>query len=61
MTLAASYYLPVYFQAINDVSPMMSGIYLLPLILSQLLLAVVSGALGMCLLYSTVSFMGYQY
>jgi hypothetical protein len=61
MTLAASYYLPVYFQAINDVSPMMSGVYLLPLILSQLLLAVVSGAWANHLLVPTMPSHEYQY
>jgi hypothetical protein len=50
MTLSASFYLPVYFQAVNNVSPMMSGIYLLPIILSQLLFAVISGVCGEILL-----------
>jgi hypothetical protein len=46
MTFCASYYLPIYFQAVKGVSPMLSGVYLLPSILSQLLFAVVSGVLG---------------
>lgn len=46
MTFCASYYLPIYFQAVKGVSPTMSGVYLLPSILSQLLLAVISGFLG---------------
>jgi hypothetical protein len=46
MVLCASYYLPVYFQAIKNESPMMSGVYILPSILSQLALAVTSGALS---------------
>jgi MFS family permease len=46
MMFCASYYLPIYFQAVKGVSPMTSGVYLLPSILSQLLMAVVSGALG---------------
>ncbi|KAB8230296.1 MDR family MFS transporter [Aspergillus alliaceus] len=45
MTLSASYYLPVYFQATRDVSPFMSGVYMLPSILSQLLFSVLSGIL----------------
>ncbi|KAJ5678899.1 hypothetical protein N7462_007143 [Penicillium macrosclerotiorum] len=45
MVLSAAYYLPVYFQAIKDESPMMSGVYLLPSILAQLAFAVASGAL----------------
>jgi hypothetical protein len=46
MTFCASYYLPIYFQAVKGVSPLMSGVYLLPSILSQLLAAVVSGVMG---------------
>ncbi|KAJ5183451.1 hypothetical protein N7492_001067 [Penicillium capsulatum] len=45
MVLCASYYLPIYFQAVRNDSPLMSGVHLLPSILSQLLLAVSSGAL----------------
>jgi hypothetical protein len=40
------YYLPIYFQAIKGASPMMSGVYLLPSILSQLIGTLLSGALG---------------
>ncbi|CEJ54273.1 hypothetical protein PMG11_00592 [Penicillium brasilianum] len=43
--LCTTYYLPVYFQAIQNKSPMLSGVYLLPSILSQLAVAVTSGAL----------------
>lgn len=46
MVLVSSYYLPVYFQAVKNESPMMSGLYLLPSILSQLIVAVVSGLLS---------------
>ena len=42
-----SYYLPIYFQAVKGVSPTLSGVYLLPSILTQILSAVVSGILGM--------------
>lgn len=45
--LVVSYYLAIYFQAVKGVSPMLSGVYLLPSILSQMVLAVVSGILGM--------------
>ncbi|KAJ5678219.1 uncharacterized protein N7477_003852 [Penicillium maclennaniae] len=45
IVLCASYYLPVYFQAIKNASPLMSGVYILPSILSQLAFAVTSGAL----------------
>ena len=39
----ASYFLSVYFQAVKGASPLLSGVYLLPSILSQLILAVVAG------------------
>ncbi|KAJ5822782.1 hypothetical protein N7447_005122 [Penicillium robsamsonii] len=45
ITLCSSYYLPVYFQAIKNNSPMMSGVSTLPGILSQLFVAVASGIL----------------
>lgn len=48
MVLTASYYLPIYFQSIKNKSPTMSGIYILPSVLSQLLFAVVSGLLSKC-------------
>ena len=44
--LAMSYYLPIYFQAVKGVSPTLSGVYLLPSILSQMALAPLSGYLG---------------
>ncbi|GAD91480.1 MFS multidrug transporter [Paecilomyces variotii No. 5] len=43
--MIASYYHPIYFQAVKGVSPTLSGVYLLPSILSQLMLAVMAGAL----------------
>lgn len=43
--MGASYYLPIYFQSIKGVSPFTSGVYMLPVILSQLAFAVVSGFL----------------
>ena len=39
------YYLPIYFQAVKGVSPTKSGIYLLPTIVPQIVMALVSGAL----------------
>jgi hypothetical protein len=39
----ASYFLPIYFQAVKGVNAVMSGVYLLPTILPQLLAVVVSG------------------
>ncbi|KAF2188862.1 efflux pump [Zopfia rhizophila CBS 207.26] len=43
--LIFSYYLPIYFQAVKGASPSLSGVYMLPGILSQMLMAVVSGML----------------
>lgn len=40
------YYLPLYFQAVNGASAMLSGVYLLPMIISQLITAGVAGAAG---------------
>lgn len=44
--LVLTYYLPIYFQAVKGVSPSKSGVYVLPGILSQLMMAVTSGILG---------------
>ena len=46
LVMCATYYLPIYFQAVKNASPMMSGVYVLPSILSQMVLAVASGVLG---------------
>lgn len=40
------YYLPIYFQAVNNASAMMSGVYLLPMILAQLFMAGAAGGAG---------------
>ena len=45
--LTTSYFMSVYFQSVRGVQPLLSGVYLLPAILSQMTLAVISGALGM--------------
>lgn len=39
----ATFFLPIYFQAINGATPALSGVYLLPTILPQLLAAGMSG------------------
>ncbi|KGO59266.1 Major facilitator superfamily domain, general substrate transporter [Penicillium expansum] len=39
----ASYYLPIYFQGVKGVIPLMSGVYVLPSILGHLFVALVSG------------------
>lgn len=45
-TFCATYYLPVYFQAIRGASPLRSGVNMLPSILCQLISAGVSGPIG---------------
>lgn len=40
------YYLPLYFQAVNNASAMLSAVYLLPMIISQLITAGMAGAVG---------------
>lgn len=45
--MCATYYLPIYFQAVKNATPLLSGVYVLPSILSQMVVAVISGALGM--------------
>lgn len=47
--LASSYFLPIYFQAVKGVSPVKSGVYTLPTILSQLVVAVLSGVICRCI------------
>lgn len=41
-----SYFLPLYFQAVLDASPAMSGVYMLPSILGQLFFAGFAGFMG---------------
>lgn len=48
MNNLAAYYLPVYFQAVKGATSMLSSVYMLPSIISQLFGAVVSGAAGEC-------------
>jgi len=45
-TFCASYFLPIYFQSVMNASPAMSGVYLLPTIISQLISGVTSGWIG---------------
>lgn len=39
-------YVPIYFQAVKGVGPSLSGVYMLPSIVTQFLSLIVSGALG---------------
>jgi hypothetical protein len=43
----ASFFLPVYFQSVKDATPFQSGLYLLPSMISQILVAIVTGILSM--------------
>ncbi|KAM3068059.1 hypothetical protein ACMFMG_011106 [Clarireedia jacksonii] len=43
VVVSISYYLPIYFQSVKDVSPTLSGVYTLPMILSSMLFAGISG------------------
>ncbi|KKK15676.1 hypothetical protein P175DRAFT_0498759 [Aspergillus ochraceoroseus IBT 24754] len=45
MTMVMTYYLPIYFQAVRGHSALVSGVDLLPNVLCQLVMAVVSGVL----------------
>ncbi|OHW98068.1 MFS multidrug transporter [Colletotrichum incanum] len=45
ITMVSSYYLPLYFQSVKGATPFQGGVDFLPTILSQLVFAVVSGAL----------------
>lgn len=47
LLLCGSYYLPIYFQAIKNASPMISGVDILPSIISQMISAILSGQLCM--------------
>ncbi|KKA17556.1 hypothetical protein T310_8507 [Rasamsonia emersonii CBS 393.64] len=44
MLQLVEYFLPIYFQAVKGVSPMLSGVYLLPNVISQLIAGVAAGA-----------------
>ncbi len=44
--ICGAYYLPIYFQAIKNTSPVMSGVYVLPNICSQIMMSMVAGILG---------------
>jgi hypothetical protein len=41
-----SYYLPIYFQAVKGVSPIMSGVYILPSVSTHVVFSLVTGILG---------------
>ncbi|OBT72658.1 hypothetical protein VF21_08577 [Pseudogymnoascus sp. 05NY08] len=43
--LIFSYYIPIYFQSVKGVSPALSGVYMLPAIISQMICSIVCGVL----------------
>lgn len=45
LLICGSYYLPIYFQAIKNASPIISGVDILPSIISQMISAILSGQL----------------
>lgn len=55
-TFVVSYYMPIYFQGVKGVGPSMSGVYLLPSIITGLIFVLVSGAAGMFTELRTRSF-----
>ena len=49
--IVTTYYLAIWFQVVRGATPTLSGVYLLPSVLSQMFFAIVSGLLGMLLLF----------
>lgn len=45
--LIVTYYLPIYFQAVRNATPALSGVYLLPMIITMILSVIATGALRM--------------
>lgn len=52
--LVTSYYLAIYFQGVRGKSPTMSGVYMLPGILGQIISGIVSGYAGVYARYSII-------
>lgn len=52
--LIFSYYLPIYFQSVKGVSPSMSGVYMLPAIVTQMIFSIFSGILSKSLPCATL-------
>jgi hypothetical protein len=47
--LVADFYLAIYFQAVHDDSPLMSGVHMLPTTLGLVLFTMISGTMSMFL------------
>lgn len=54
--LVADFYIAIYFQAIHNDSPSMSGVHMLPITLGLVLFTVVSGVLSKCIYIRSVIF-----
>lgn len=46
--LVADFYLAIYFQAVHDDSPLMSGVHMLPTTIGMVLFTMISGTMSMC-------------
>lgn len=46
--LVADFYLAIYFQAVHDDSPVMSGVHMLPTTIGMVLFTMASGTLSTC-------------
>lgn len=55
-SFCASYYLPIYFQAVMNTSPSLSGVHLLPFIISQVIFVVLGGSI--CKIFIRVDRLG---
>jgi hypothetical protein len=54
--LVADFYIAIYFQAIQNDSPLMSGVHMLPITLGLVLFTVISGVLSKCIYFLPVLF-----
>jgi MFS family permease len=52
--MVTTYYLAIWFQVVKEATPTISGVYLLPGILSQMMFAIISGILGESLLSPSI-------
>ena len=56
--LVADYYLAIYFQAVHDDSPLMSGVHMLPTTIGMVLFTMISGVLSEFTVFDTVRLIG---
>ena len=50
-TFTIAYYFPVYFQAVKDASPVQSGVDMLPQIVTNMVVTIMTGGLGECSIF----------